>query len=93
MRFAHSERDYLVSLRATVASQARDFITLARFGMCEYDLPLGGLSYPPILQNVLDTVDLQGQFSAVRASCLRDPRRSWIADYPVVDFPASFASF
>ena len=24
---------------------------------------------------------------------MRDPNRSWIADYPVVDFPASFASF
>ena len=102
IRFAHSEREYLLQLHSDilrisavsprqdctplVSANASDFVNL-------FELPRGGLSDPPILATLLHALKLTGSFSDFREDCLCDPSRVWLVDYPGVCFPPAFKSF
>ena len=70
-----------------------DNLTLERFRAYCYYLPLGGISFPPILQYMCDAIHLQGMFVSLRNSCIGNPDCSWLLEYPVVNFPRQFKSF
>ena len=56
------------------------------------DVPLGGISDPPILVNLIHAIQLTGPFSQFRAHCDTDSSRNWIVSYPLVPFPAPLKS-
>ena len=98
LRFAHSERDYLQQLHARVVGLMGDNIPLVSFTNPTYvhnlfDMPLGGLSDPPIIVNLLNAINLAGPFAAFRSGCIPDPSTKWIVSYPSTPFPSNFKSF
>ena len=88
MRFAHSEREYLLSLYASVtifrnACPRQDNTTLCSINAPLsrenlFDVPNGCISDPPILVNLLHVLNFPGPFSDFRHSCSVDSARSWI---------------
>jgi len=89
-RFAHSERDYLLQLQAEISEIAKDDLPFTQ--MCKYCLPEGGLGSPPILEELIDAIHLEGNFKSIRKSCLQVPSFSWILNYPASTFPSKYKS-
>ena len=58
-----------------------------------FDMPLGGLSDPPIIVNLLNAINLPGPFAAFRSGCIPDPSINLIVSYPSTPFPSNFKSF
>ena len=76
IRFAHSEREYLVSLHASVTNfrgvcPRQDNITLCSINAPLsrenlFDVPNGNISDPPLLVNLLHALNLSGAFNDFR---------------------------
>ena len=87
-RFAHSQREYLLSLHARVTNYRsvdprQDNITLCSINapLCPdnlFDIPKGGISDTPILVSLLHALNFSGPFSSFKQSCSNDPARNWI---------------
>ena len=102
IRFANSEREYLLQLHAENSNwraiPPREDCTpcssvnapACKSNAC--DIPFGGIPDPPILVNLLHALKLTGPFSQFRANCSADPSRSWMVRFPAVDFPPAFKS-
>ena len=98
MRFAHSQSEYLQQLHTRVAGLMGDDLPLSSCvaPACVsnlYDMPLGGLSDPPIIVNLLNAINLAGPFASFRSGCMPDPSINWIINYPSAPFPSHFKSF
>ena len=58
-----------------------------------FDLPMGGISDPPILVNLLQAINLTGPLFPFKVRCIEDPARNWVPYYPIVAFPKQYKSF
>ena len=102
IRFAHSEREYLLHLHAEnsnwrVIPPREDCTPCSSINSpaCKsnaFDIPFGGIPDPPILVNLLHALKLIGPFSQFRANCSTDPSRSWMVRFPAVGFPPALKS-
>ena len=102
IRFAHSERDYLLKLHSDHVTRIRqvppredevplrsvDTPNLHNNLINLIDVPFGGISDPPILVNLIHAINLSGPFSQFRVHCGSDSTRKWLVSYPIVPFPA-----
>ena len=92
IRFAHSERGYLLELARAVAAEVSG--SSARVDMLpigstdRYDLPHGRLGNDSILCNLLDALYLKGDFNNL---ILSEPDH-WLASYPVSEVPSKCSS-
>jgi hypothetical protein len=92
IRFAHSERTYLLELARAVAAEVGG--SSARVDMLpigatdRYDLPHGRLGNDSILCNLLDAIYLKGDFNNL---ILSEPDH-WLALYPDSEVPSKFSS-
>ena len=77
-------------LQAEISEIAKDDLPFTQ--MCKYWLPDGGLGSPPILEELVDAIRLEGNFKSIRNSCLRVPSFSWILNYPASTFPSKYNS-
>ncbi len=61
-RFARAEVAFLKDLKAEVIKMIGDHLTLVGVGLSK--LPCAGIQDPPILENLLDALKLEGPFAA-----------------------------
>ena len=102
IRFAHSERDYLIELHSNLceqqlASARNDPRPLASIDAPAnvdnlMNVPNGGISETPILVTLLHAIHLSGPFASFKENCRIDPSRNWLPDYPTTPFPQKFKS-
>ena len=90
-RFAHSEKDYLLSLAENVQKFVGEDLALKDCNPTWWkhvDLPSGGLSEPPLLQGLLDVLNHQDAFAWI-GSLSNDPIYSGLS-LPVPSVPKAF---
>ena len=106
IRFANSERDYLLGLHSFIMAlhingdlceprsdiSALGSISTPSSSVNMFDIPSGGFSDTPLLVNLLHAIHLSGPFSQFRKKCSVDPNRQWICDFPASPFPTKFKS-
>ena len=103
LRFAQSEREYLINLHDTLRSFQSDgpktdgtplwsINSPAKLNNL-IDVPNGFISDTPILVSLLHAIHLTGPFRTFKNNCRIDPQRAWLLEYPTVIFPKKFKSF
>ena len=106
IRFAHSEREYLINLcgfvnalciNGDLSEPHQDPLNLCSVNsplspVNMFDIPSGGIKSTPLIVNLLHAIHLSGPFKPFRDKCLVDPNRKWLAEYPAASFPTNYKS-
>ena len=86
-RFADSEREYLYQLRDQIRVLVGDETPVSLINSLQ--IPDGGVDGPPILNSLIDALELKGPWEAARVVSQRCQEHAWLLEYPACEFPSS----